>query len=197
MPLRRTAVLLVAILCCAAARASCIHGYVKSAADHPIRGATITLLETESDAARLQRREQVHPRPVFRRGQSDPRGWFRVDPRRRGDYDVLVTAPGYAPRLLHAAAGKNIGTVKLTPAPETRLALTCGHAPLVGAPVVVIAKDGAELFLNTDPAGVLRMPAPAVWVEELVVATSTGAERLHAPRAAAIELAGCGESARR
>lgn len=190
MPLRRAALFLLALVCSLTARASCIHGYVKSAAEQPIRGATITLLETESDAARLERREHVHPRPAFRRGQSDARGWFRVDPRRRGEYDVLVTAPGYAPRLLHAAAGKDIGIVKLTPAREAHLALTCGHAPLAGAPVVVIARDGAELFLNTDPAGLLHMPEPALWVDEVLVATATGTERVHAPRAA-IELASC------
>jgi hypothetical protein len=194
MPLRPAAPLLLAILGSAAAHASCIHGHVKSAAGQPIRGAAVTLLETESDAARLQRREQVHPRPAFRRGQSDARGWFRVDPRRRGEYDVLVTAPGYAPRLLHATAGKDVGTVQLTPAREAHLALTCGRAPLAGAPVVVIARDGAELFLNTDTAGVMRLPEPAAWVDELLVATSTGTERLRlrAPRGAAIELASCG-----
>lgn len=192
MPLRRAAVLLLAILCSAAARASCIHGQVQSAAGQPIRGAVITLLKPESEAARLERREQVHPRPAFRRGQSDARGRFLVDPRRRGEYDVLVTAPGYAPRLLHATAGKDLGTVTLTPAREAHLALTCGRTPLAGAPVVIVARDGAELFLNTDTAGGLHLPEPAAWVDELLVATSAGTERLRAPRGASIELASCG-----
>jgi hypothetical protein len=190
MPLRPAA-LALALLATAAAHASCIHGTVKSAADRPIPGATITLFETESDAARIARRDRVHPRAVFRRGQSNPRGSFRVDPRRRGDYDVLVTAPGYAPRLLRAAAGKDIGVVTLTPAPAASITLTCRRAPLAGAPVVVVARDGAELFLNTDAAGILRLPEPALWVDEVVVATAAGAERVH-PARGPIELASCG-----
>ncbi|MBV9493519.1 MAG: carboxypeptidase regulatory-like domain-containing protein [Acidobacteria bacterium] len=192
MRLRFAALLSLAILAAAPSRASCIHGYVKGVADRAIPGATITIFERESDAARSERREQVHPRAVFRRGVSNAKGWFRVDPRRRGNYDVLVTAPGYAPRLLRAAAGVNLGNVQLTPARETRVAFTCGQAPIVGAPVVVVARDGAELFLNTDPAGALRIPEPALWVDEVVVATSTGPLRLHQPRlTGAVELASC------
>ena len=83
----------------AEARASCIHGTLTSPDGKAVEGATVTLRAADGS--------------VVNEGKTDARGFFRVDPKRRGDFEVRISASGYAPLVLHAAAGTNLGSIKL------------------------------------------------------------------------------------
>jgi len=104
----RIASLLLALLAATSASASCIHGYLKTSDGQPVAGATITISAEQKTIAE---------------GTSDGRGWFRVDPKRRGEFDVSIVAPGYAPVALRAPAGKNLGTITLAASPLPSSAL--------------------------------------------------------------------------
>ena len=88
------------------AQASCIHGTLTTADGKAIEGAVVTLRAADGS--------------VVNEGKTDERGFFRVDPKRRGDFEVHIVAEGYAPLLMKASAGKNLGTVKLEPATGNR-----------------------------------------------------------------------------
>lgn len=143
-----------ALLITASASASCIHGYVRTATGAPITGATVTLIAEQK---------------TVNHGTSNGRGWFRVDPKRRGDFGVLIVADGYAPQLVHAAAGKDIGVVTLTPARDIVGTLQCKGKAMPEAALVFVGKDGAEIAMTTDITGAFRIADPAVWVERVVV----------------------------
>jgi hypothetical protein len=81
------------------ANASCIHGTLTTPAGKAIEGATVTLRAADGS--------------VVNEGKTDARGFFRVDPRKRGDFEVHIVADGYTPLVLNAKAGTNLGTVKL------------------------------------------------------------------------------------
>jgi len=51
---------------------------------------------------------------VVNEGKSDARGFFRVDPRRRGEFEVHIHADGYVPLVLTTSAGTNLGKVSMT-----------------------------------------------------------------------------------
>ena len=94
------ALFVAALLFAAAeAHASCIHGTLTSPQGKAIEGASVTLRAADGS--------------VVNEGKTDARGFFRVDPKRRGDFEVHIVADGYAPVVLHAAAGSNLGTIKL------------------------------------------------------------------------------------
>ncbi|MGZ4807983.1 MAG: hypothetical protein ACXV7D_01520, partial [Thermoanaerobaculia bacterium] len=101
-------------------------------------------------------------------GRTSDRGAFVVDPKRRGDFDVVILADGYAPQLLHASAGKNLGTIKLVAAPQVTISVACDAQPLVGANVVMLEGDGIELAAKTDQSGHLHVPQPTTDVRVLV-----------------------------
>ena len=87
------------LLFAAEAHASCIHGTLTTSEGKAIEGATVTLRAADGS--------------VVNEGKTDARGFFRVDPRKRGDFEVHIVAEGYAPVVLHAAAGTNLGTMIL------------------------------------------------------------------------------------
>jgi hypothetical protein len=81
------------------AQASCIHGTLTTSDGKVIQGATVTIRAADGS--------------VVNEGKTDERGFFRVDPHKRGDFEVTIVADGYAPLVVKASAGKNLGTVKL------------------------------------------------------------------------------------
>ncbi|HWW61671.1 MAG TPA: carboxypeptidase-like regulatory domain-containing protein [Thermoanaerobaculia bacterium] len=157
----RMGLFFAAVLVAATSSASCIHGYVRTAAGAPVTGATVTLLADQK---------------TVNEGTSNGRGWFRVDPKRRGDFGVLIVAEGYAPQLVRAAAGKDIGVVTLTPARPVVGTLRCKGSAMPESAIVFVGKDGAELAMTTDITGAFRVADPAVWVKKVVVSQCAGGD---------------------
>ena len=91
---------LVAVLLLAAveASASCIHGTLLAPDGKPVAGAKVSLYTGQA---------------VVNQGKTDARGFFRVDPKRRGDFEVRIEAEGYAPLVMQAKAGANLGTIRM------------------------------------------------------------------------------------
>jgi hypothetical protein len=159
----------VTVLSCTAiqASASCIHGTLESAGGKPIGDAVVTLFAPESDTDRLVRLGKLAPRAAVNAGKSTARGSFVVDPKRRGDFDVVIIADGYVPLLLKASAGKNLGHIVLKTARELTGSVACKADPVAGADVVIVGRDGAEMFLTTDRSGHFRVPEPSLWSDDV------------------------------
>jgi uncharacterized GH25 family protein len=161
--------LIVRVLCCALFFSSSLFAAVTGALvtpeGKPVENATVRLFARRPQLQILQeiaqRKNDLEP---LASATSNDKGEFKLEVAKSGNYEVMITAPGFAPARRNSTGTEDLGGTLLRPAALKQGKVTAAGKAVADAVLVFVGEtDPVRYVTRTDEAGRYTVPDVDSW----------------------------------